>query len=65
MTNTTKTVSGYFGDKQVTKEEFVKQWHTQFVQFLHLANTGKELDELDMMMHRIDELAAAKWDAIK
>lgn len=61
----TKTVQGYFGEKQVTKEEFVKQWHEQFVQFLHLANTGSELDELDMMMRRIDELAGNKWDAIK
>lgn len=62
---TTKTVHGYFGPKQVTRDEFVKQWTSHFGEAMHLADTTAEFDELQGMKQRIAELAGAKWDRIK
>jgi hypothetical protein len=65
MTSETKTVAGYFGDKQVTKEEFIKEWKSHFGQFFALANTVNEFDELKQMQSRIVQLAGNAWEAIK
>lgn len=62
---TTKTVDGYFGPKQVTRDEFVTQWVSHFNQTLHLADNVAELEELDTMALRIKALAGAKWDRMK
>lgn len=61
----TKTVSSYFGDKQVTREEYVKQWTSHFGQLFHLAMTTREFDELEVMKIRIVEMAGNRWDQLK
>jgi len=62
---TTKTVDGYFGPRQVTREQFISQWTQHFSQVLHLTNTVAEFDELKVMQARIAALAGQKWDGLK
>lgn len=62
---TTKTVEGYFGPKQVTREQFVTQWKDSFWQFFHLTNTTDEFKEFEVMRERIAVLAGMKWDNLK
>lgn len=61
----TKTVEGHFGPKQVTRNEFVKQWTTHFGQVFHLAATPAEFDELQAVKQRIAQLAGNRWDQLK
>lgn len=61
----TKTVAGYFGPKQVTREAFVAQWVEHFQQVYHLSDTTAEFTELRTMRDRIAELAGSKWDKLK
>lgn len=61
----TKTVDGYFGPKQVTREAFVAQWVEHFQQVYHLANTTAEFTELRTMRDRIADLAGLKWEGLK
>jgi hypothetical protein len=65
MTIETKTVAGYFGDKQVTKEEFVKEWKSHFGQLFALASTTNEFEELKQMQQRVIQLAGNAWESIK
>lgn len=60
----TKTVDGYFGPKQVTREAFVKQWVEHFQQFYHLADTTAQFDDLKTTQLRIAALAGQKWDRL-
>jgi hypothetical protein len=61
----TKTVDGYFGPKQVTREAFTAQWVEHFQQVYHLADTPAEFTELRTMRDRIAVLAGQKWDGLK
>jgi hypothetical protein len=61
---TTKTVQGYFGPKQVTREQYVKQWTDHFGEVYHLTSTTAEYDELTAMKARIADLAGQKWDGL-
>ncbi len=61
----TKTVDGYFGPKQVTREAFTAQWVEHFQQLYHLAGTSAEFTELRTLRDRIAELAGQKWDGLK
>lgn len=58
----TKEVDGYFGPKQVTRAEFVRQWTMHFGQVFHLADSNAELKELAAMEARISEMAGVRWD---
>jgi hypothetical protein len=60
----TKTVAGFFGPKQVTREEFVKEWTSHYGQVFHLAKTTAEYDELFAFKQRIAALAGAQWDKL-
>jgi hypothetical protein len=62
---TTKTVQGFFGPKDITREEFVKQWADHFGQFYHLPETSEQMAELDAMKARLQTLAGEKWDKLK
>lgn len=61
----TKTVEGYFGPKQITREAFTAQWVDHFQQIYHLADTTAEFDELQAMKDRLAVLAGQKWDKLK
>ncbi len=61
----TKTVDGYFGPKQITREAFTAQWVEHFQQMYHLAETTAEFDELTTMKFRLAVLAGQKWDKLK
>lgn len=61
----TKTVESFFGPKQVTREEFVKQWRSEFNQYMYLASSTDELNELAQMQSRIAAMAGTTWDRIK
>jgi len=61
----TKTVYDYFGPKQITRAEFIKQWVDHFQQFYHLGENVDQLNQLAAMQTRITELAGRKWDDLK
>lgn len=61
----TKQVDGYFGVKQVTREEFVRQWTDHFMQFYSLPCDATEMRELDRIKSRLAEMAGRAWDDIK
>lgn len=65
MEEATKTVEGFFGPKQMTKAEFVKQWADHFAQVAYLTNSHAEALEVMAMQERIKAMAAAKWDNLK
>jgi hypothetical protein len=64
-TMNTKTVEGYFGPKQVTRDEYVRQWTDHFSQILHLAGTTEEFKQLEIVRIQIAGLAGQKWDGLK
>lgn len=61
----TKQVEGYFGPKQVTREEFIKRWTGHFTEFFNLAEASSEYEEMKRMQERMAALAGRKWDKIK
>jgi hypothetical protein len=61
----TKTVEGYFGPKQITREEYVKQWTSHFSQMYHLIDSSEDIKELDAMKEKLSKMAGVKWDRIK
>lgn len=60
----TKTVQGYFGDKQVTRAEFISQWTNTTHQYWHIAVTGDDAEKVDTILALVKEMAAKKWDAM-
>jgi hypothetical protein len=64
MSVNTKTVAGYLGPKQVTREQFVKQWADHFSEFYHLPETSEEFSSMQAMKTQIAEMAGRKWDAL-
>lgn len=65
MAEQTKTVASHFGDKQVTREEFVRQWTGAFGQFFILFTSPSEFKELEEMKKRIEVMAGKSWDSLK
>jgi len=63
--STTKTVEGYFGPKEVTREAYVSEWVQHFQQVTHLAGNMADLAELGKMSDRVAEMAGKKWDSLK
>ncbi len=61
----TKTVQSFFGPKEITREEFIKQWKDQFTQFFQLSDTVEEFKEFKGVQHNIERMAARKWDMMK
>ena len=59
---TTITVIGYFGDKEMTKEQFVNEWkqHGQQLYSISQGNT----EEVYNMVRRIEQIAAERFDFI-
>ena len=47
MDTNTKTVEGYFGPKQITRDDFIKRWAGLVGDAYSLANTSADIAELD------------------
>lgn len=62
---TTKTVQGFFGPKQVTREEFIKEWTSHFMEFYSLCETTQDFAELDAIKVKMIDLAGKRWDSMK
>lgn len=64
MTQATKIIEGYFGPKQITRDEFIKRWTGHFSELFYLARSSEELTELTVVSKRIADMAGDKWDKI-
>jgi hypothetical protein len=64
--NTTKTFKAWFGDKEVTREEFVREWVETTYQYGHLFLANSDAPEkLVAFQNTIAELAGMEWDNSK
>lgn len=61
----TKTVQGTFGPKQITKDEFVKQWTNSIAEIGYICETGDDYRTLQAMQEQVRKLAERKWEMIK
>lgn len=61
----TKTVHGHFGPKQITRDDFIKQWKDHFGQCYNLCEQTGDFKEIDAMKERIAEMAGRNWDNLK
>lgn len=61
---TRKTVEGYFGPKQLTREEYTKRWTDHARELFSLSNTANDHNEIQTMIARVSVLAGASWDRI-
>jgi hypothetical protein len=58
----TKTFDSFFGTKEVTKDEFIREWlgtTHQYSQLFYGAENGKALIDFQL---ELEELAAKAWD---
>ena len=55
-------VGGFFGPKQITREDFVKQW-TDHVNQLHRLSFD-HFDEFCKIAGRVSEIAGQEWDRL-
>lgn len=58
----TKTFDGFFGPKQVTKDEFIKQWLDTTHQYSSLFYRLGKGDELISFQCDLEDAAAKAWD---
>ena len=58
---TTITVQGYFGDKELTQDEFVTQWVDHVAQLRRLSWTQEWADEVDAILAKVTREARAEF----
>lgn len=56
----TITVNTYFGDRQMSREEFVKEWEDHMRQLHRLS--WRHMHEFQQMQARVAELAGEEFD---
>lgn len=61
----TKTVDGYFGPKQVTRDEFVKQWKNSVNELFYVTTTRDDHERVLAIQATAAEMAGRKWDELK
>lgn len=61
----TKTVEGYFGQKQVTRDEFVKQWKSSVNELFYVTTTRDDHERVLAIQASVAEMAGRKWDELK
>jgi hypothetical protein len=61
----TKTLRTWFGDKQVTRDEFIKEWLEETMKFSALFGADPTLSAYLEFRDAVAEQAGKKWDAIK
>lgn len=64
MSEATKTVKGYFGDIQLTREAFCKRWVDTVSDLTHLAdwNNSEECQRVADTKDWVYSMAGRKWD---
>lgn len=61
----TKMVVSHFGEKAVTRAEFVKRWTDAFHDFYNLTATTEDFQAVDKMFADIGMMAGRRWDGMK
>ena len=64
MTEQTITVAGHFGDKQMTKDAFVKTWRDHVAQLKRLSWSMQWQEECSEMMTAVTAEADAEFDRL-
>ena len=62
MSDRTITVAGHFGDKQVTKEQFVGEWSSHMRELNSLS--WDHMEEFAVMRGRVEEIAADGFERV-
>lgn len=60
----TKEVQGFFGPKQVTREDFIKQWRTHAADVYSLTLTTEDYEAVKALLNTVAEMAGRKFDAM-
>jgi len=60
----TVTVAGHFGDKQMSRKDFVQRWSAQAVEFYAIAHSENDMRMVRQMHWNACELAGKEWDRL-
>ena len=58
----TITVSGHFGDKEVTRESFIDQWLVHVTQLNRLASNEDGIEWVQLVKMQTEEIAGQEFD---
>ncbi len=64
MSEPTIEVNGFFKPKQVTREEFVKQWSELVGDLYNIANTPTHIADVAAMVIQVRNIAGAEFDRV-